>query len=242
MSEEQDRPTKTDNPLQLQRSVSPTPSDVSMKSDWSKDYPPNFREGDLKTEPSPLQLQRSVSPTPSDVSMKSDWSKDYPPNFREGDLKTEPSPLQQQRPVSPLPGSVPMKSNRSNDDPLNFRKGLETEPRGQSVQGDQSGKTWKENDAKEKLAADLKNKILDQYEEEMHQNEIYTELYFVKSVKNKKEDQQLKLTKYDEIFKQSLVGKKIRTVLTKGVAGVQKIPPEFIDKVTECRGKNLAEH
>ncbi|XP_074549540.1 NLR family CARD domain-containing protein 3-like isoform X6 [Halichoeres trimaculatus] len=47
---------------------------LSMKSDWSKDHPP-----DLKDEPGP--------PDTDCLSMKSDWSKDHPP-----DLKDEPGP------------------------------------------------------------------------------------------------------------------------------------------------------
>ncbi|AWP06592.1 putative NACHT LRR and PYD domains-containing protein 12-like [Scophthalmus maximus] len=67
------------------RAESPVFSCVSMKSDWSKDIPPNF-----SIEPGPSHSeQRSESPVFSCVSMKSDWSKDDPPNF-----STEPGPSQ----------------------------------------------------------------------------------------------------------------------------------------------------
>ncbi|XP_056249622.1 uncharacterized protein LOC130180216 isoform X2 [Seriola aureovittata] len=86
-----------------------------MKSDWSKDNPPNFSEG----EPGPLDRDRPVSPAPSNVSMKSDWSKDNPPNVSEG----EPGPLDRDRPVSPAPSNVSMKSDWSKDNPPNVSEG-----------------------------------------------------------------------------------------------------------------------
>ncbi|XP_030646343.1 NACHT, LRR and PYD domains-containing protein 12-like [Chanos chanos] len=73
-----------------ERSDSPVPSCVSMKSDRSQDQPPKFRERDLPDEES-TQLDRSDSPVLSCVSMKSDWSKGKPPNIREGGLTDEES-------------------------------------------------------------------------------------------------------------------------------------------------------
>ncbi|XP_039528748.1 uncharacterized protein LOC120479941 [Pimephales promelas] len=61
------------------RSGSHVSSSVSLKSDWSKDPPPNFSE---KT-PSSNKRVRSGSHVSSSVSLKSDWSKDPPPNFSE---------------------------------------------------------------------------------------------------------------------------------------------------------------
>ncbi|XP_056310646.1 NLR family CARD domain-containing protein 3-like [Danio aesculapii] len=52
---------------------------VSLKSDQSKEYPPEFRE---KTPSSAISV-RSGSCVYSSVSLKSDWSKADPPNFRE---------------------------------------------------------------------------------------------------------------------------------------------------------------
>ncbi|XP_034065077.1 uncharacterized protein LOC117541890 isoform X6 [Gymnodraco acuticeps] len=109
MSQAED--TSTD---QQERPVSPAPSDLSMKSDWSKEDPLHFR----KREPGLLEPERPVSPAPSDLSMKSDWSKEDPLNFRE----REPGLLGQERPVSPAPSDLSMKSDWSKEDPLNFRK------------------------------------------------------------------------------------------------------------------------
>ncbi|KAK7945322.1 hypothetical protein WMY93_001050 [Mugilogobius chulae] len=53
----------------------PAPDSVSMRSDDSKDFPPNFKE-------SPPEEQRP-KPAPDSVSMRSDWSKNVNPNFRE---------------------------------------------------------------------------------------------------------------------------------------------------------------
>nr|XP_021331197.1 NACHT, LRR and PYD domains-containing protein 12-like [Danio rerio] len=62
------------------RSGSCVSSSVSLKSDRSKEeHLPNFRE---KTPPS-AQSVRSGSCVSSSVSLKSDWSKRDPPNFRE---------------------------------------------------------------------------------------------------------------------------------------------------------------
>ncbi|XP_056310622.1 NACHT, LRR and PYD domains-containing protein 3-like isoform X2 [Danio aesculapii] len=61
------------------RSGSCVSSSVSLKSDWSKDDPPNFRE---KTTSSAISV-RSASCVSRSVSLKSDWSKDDPPNVRE---------------------------------------------------------------------------------------------------------------------------------------------------------------
>ncbi|XP_030649740.1 NLR family CARD domain-containing protein 3-like [Chanos chanos] len=71
-----------------ERSDSPVPSCVSMKSYRSKGDPPDFREGDLPDEQS-IDQERSDSPVPSCVSMKSNRSKGDPPDFREGDLANE---------------------------------------------------------------------------------------------------------------------------------------------------------
>ncbi|XP_034069741.1 protein NLRC3-like isoform X11 [Gymnodraco acuticeps] len=57
--------------------TSPVPSCLSLKSDRSKDRPPNF-----SNEPGPSDTkQRAESPVPSCLSLKSDRSKDFPLNF-----------------------------------------------------------------------------------------------------------------------------------------------------------------
>ncbi|XP_031417711.1 uncharacterized protein LOC116219013 [Clupea harengus] len=106
---------------QTHRPVSPVPSCVSMKSDWSMPDGPNFSSGPPQSEPKP-QTHRPVSPVPSCVSMKSDWSMPDGPNFSSGPPQSEPKP-QTHRPVSPVPSCVSMKSNRSMPDGPNFSSG-----------------------------------------------------------------------------------------------------------------------
>ncbi|CAL8290366.1 unnamed protein product [Lota lota] len=69
---------------QQERADSPGPSCVSMKSDWSMDIPPNFKDGRPSREERRVQQERADSPGPSCVSMKSDWSMNHPPVFKDG--------------------------------------------------------------------------------------------------------------------------------------------------------------
>ncbi|XP_037628836.1 uncharacterized protein LOC119489909 isoform X12 [Sebastes umbrosus] len=123
MSQEPGEATSTDKWLETERSVSPTPDNVSVKSDWSKGEPPSFSQG----QPGRLEPERSVSPAPSNVSMKSDWSKGEPPSFSKG----QPGRLEHTRSVSPAPDNVSVKSDWSKGEPPSFSKGepgwLETE-------------------------------------------------------------------------------------------------------------------
>ncbi|XP_073343885.1 protein NLRC3-like isoform X2 [Pagrus major] len=71
---------------------SPVSSCLSMKSDWSRSLPPDFR-----TEPGPSDThqyhrRREESPVSSCLSMKSDWSKGFPLNF-----SNEPGPSDTQK-------------------------------------------------------------------------------------------------------------------------------------------------
>ncbi|XP_034530928.1 NACHT, LRR and PYD domains-containing protein 12-like isoform X2 [Notolabrus celidotus] len=94
------------------RAESPGPSCVSLKSDWSKEEPYNFRN---EPGPSCVSLKSDWSkeepynfrnePGPSCVSLKSDWSKEEPYNFRN----------------EPGPSCVSLKSDWSKEEPYNFR-------------------------------------------------------------------------------------------------------------------------
>ncbi|XP_076144393.1 uncharacterized protein LOC143126619 isoform X8 [Alosa pseudoharengus] len=106
---------------QLHRPVSPVPSCVSMKSDWSMGHPYNFSSGPQQSGSKP-QTPRPVSPVPSCVSMKSDWSMGHPYNFSSRPSQSDPKP-QTHRPVSPVPSCVSMKSDWSMGHPYNFRSG-----------------------------------------------------------------------------------------------------------------------
>ncbi|XP_067308366.1 NACHT, LRR and PYD domains-containing protein 3-like [Pseudorasbora parva] len=105
-----------------QRSSSPEPSCVSMKSDRSMGNPPNFSDESVTSDPS---SQRS--PEPSCVSMKSDGSMGNPPNFSD---KAVTSDTRSQR--SPEPSCVSMKSDGSMGNPPNLRdKAVTSDPRSQ---------------------------------------------------------------------------------------------------------------
>ncbi|XP_026100008.1 RING finger protein PSH1 isoform X1 [Carassius auratus] len=61
------------------RAASPTPSYLSMRTDWSMDPPGNFKGG----ETFPLHSRvRAASPTSTCMSLNTDWSMDPPTNFR----------------------------------------------------------------------------------------------------------------------------------------------------------------
>ncbi|XP_062398646.1 NLR family CARD domain-containing protein 3-like isoform X2 [Sardina pilchardus] len=109
---------------QSHRPVSPVPSCVSMKSDWSMEHPPTFSSGP-QSDPNP-QTHRPVSPVPSCVSMKSDWSMEHPPTFSCGPLRSDLNP-QTHRPVSPVPSCVSMKSDWSMEHPPTFSSGPQSD-------------------------------------------------------------------------------------------------------------------
>ncbi|XP_063049132.1 NLR family CARD domain-containing protein 3-like [Engraulis encrasicolus] len=65
--------------------VSPVPSCVSMKSNWSMRAPPTFSSGPLQSDPLLQKTTlRSLSPVPSSVSMKSNCSMREPLTFSSG--------------------------------------------------------------------------------------------------------------------------------------------------------------
>ncbi|XP_036448151.1 LOW QUALITY PROTEIN: uncharacterized protein LOC118822928 [Colossoma macropomum] len=76
---------KDQSVIHRERSASPKPSCVSMKSEESMDHPLRFREGKSSPAVSVIQRERLDSPEPSCVSMKSHESMDHPLRFREGD-------------------------------------------------------------------------------------------------------------------------------------------------------------
>ncbi|KAF7650961.1 hypothetical protein LDENG_00118070, partial [Lucifuga dentata] len=101
---------------------------LSMKSNWSKESPLNFRHGDsasvcvsMKSDwskESPLNFRHGDSASVC-VSMKSDWSKESPLNFSDGSSETK-GQNQIQRPESVC---VSMKSDRSTGNPPHLSDG-----------------------------------------------------------------------------------------------------------------------
>ncbi|XP_055798353.1 NLR family CARD domain-containing protein 3-like [Salvelinus fontinalis] len=189
-----------------------------MKSDRSMEQPLNFREGDFSTEQRPIKQERPASPVPSCVSMKSDKSMILPINFREGDFSTEQSGADMH---------VMKKMNQKK-----LADTLEKNSDELAVI------------CQRELKSNLKKKFQCVFEGIAKQgnptllNKIYTELYITEGgtgeVNNEHELRQIETTtrkqarpetaiKCNDIFK-PLTGqdKPIRTVLTKGVAGIGK--------------------
>ncbi|XP_026103610.1 NACHT, LRR and PYD domains-containing protein 3-like isoform X4 [Carassius auratus] len=217
--------------VQKHRPESSEPSCVSMKSDRSMDPPHNFR-GHTGPRFSSVQKHRPESSEPSCVSMKSDRSMDPPHNFR-GRTGPRFSSIQKHRPESSEPSCVSMKSDRSIDPPHNFRG--------------HTGRRFSHDHEREALKlfrSNLRRKFECLCEGTATQgnptllNEIYTELYITESesgeINNEHEVRKIETQsrraatedtaiKCRDIFR-PLPGQDgaIRTVLTKGVAGIGK--------------------
>ncbi|CAM4548815.1 unnamed protein product [Leuciscus chuanchicus] len=214
-----------------QKSSNPESSCVSMKSNRSMEEPITFKSGDkrpdLSFKTSSVQ-QKSSNPESSCVSMKSNWSMDPPVQFKSGDTRPNLRSILQSRPVKNKtvfkPVIQPQDFNESmfpgfSDDSKpaevlntlrsNLRQKFECLCEGISKQGNPT--------------------LL---------NEIYTELYITESgsgeINNEHEVRQIETQsrraetedtpiKCSDIFT-PLPGqdKPIRTVLTKGVAGIGK--------------------
>ncbi|MCI4389816.1 hypothetical protein PGIGA_G00103350 [Pangasianodon gigas] len=102
MSFSEEQNTKTDESLMEERSDSPEPSCVSMKSDQSMGHPYKFKEQDCSTDPSYVSMksdqsmghpykfkQQDHSTDLSCVSVKSDQSMGHPYKFKDGDCSTD---------------------------------------------------------------------------------------------------------------------------------------------------------
>ncbi|XP_039506918.1 NACHT, LRR and PYD domains-containing protein 12-like isoform X4 [Pimephales promelas] len=234
------------------KSDRPEPSCVSMKSDWSMDHPLKFsRHSDPGIRPDPpessclsMKSDRSMDPPlkfsrhtdpgfrldppePSCVSMKSDLSMDPPPKLGgHTDHGFRLDPLE--------PSCVSMKSDQS----INPQRTLS----GHTELGFSSDHPHPE--ALKTFRSNLRKKFQCLYEGTAKQgnptllNEIYTDLYITESdcgdINNEHEVRQIetqsrraatedKPIKCTDIFR-PLPGqdKPIRTVLTKGVAGIGK--------------------
>ncbi|XP_016099174.1 protein NLRC3-like [Sinocyclocheilus grahami] len=208
-----------------ERSNSPESSCVSMKSDRSMEQPVQLEGGHTSTDLS----DRSNSPEPSCVSIKSDRSMEQPVELEGGHTSTD----LRERSNSPESSCVSMKSDRSMEQPVQLEGGHTSTDLSHDSQLVQS--TFKSN---------LLKKCQCLYEGTAEQgnptllNEIYTELYITESesgeINNEHEVRQIETQsrraatedtpiKCSDIFR-PLPGqdKAIRTVLTKGVAGIGK--------------------
>ncbi|KAL1260232.1 hypothetical protein QQF64_008059 [Cirrhinus molitorella] len=214
------------------RTESTEPSYVSMKSNQSMDPPLRFNDGKTSSGTSSGNHKRTESQEPSCVSMKSDQSMDTPLRFNNGN--TSSATRKRQHSMSenlfqlPKPSHVPVKSDCSVDYQKHFN----------------DGNTGRRHEVLNTFRSNLKNKFQCLYEGTAKQgnptllNEIYTELYITESesgeISNEHEVRQIETQsrraatedtpiKCNDIFR-ALPGqdKPIRTVLTKGVAGIGK--------------------
>ncbi|XP_052375983.1 NACHT, LRR and PYD domains-containing protein 3-like [Oncorhynchus keta] len=208
-------------------------------------------EQDTDREHERIKTDRPVSPAPSGVSMKSDQSMGLPILFRKAELSTEQR-IKTDRPVSPAPSCVSMKSDLSMGLPIFFRDGSTeqssiSEENDQSMDHQPRVPTDEKvypTEVQEKMKPYLKNRIYSLFEGIDDQgkttplNDIYTELYITQDgsgeVNNQNEVRQIETAcscqvehetsiQLNDIFKR-LPGqdKLIRTVLTRGIAGIGK--------------------
>ncbi|XP_058635672.1 NLR family CARD domain-containing protein 3-like [Onychostoma macrolepis] len=217
--------------LHRERSNPPEASCVSMKSEQSMGKPIKFKGRQTSSDLSLLHRVRSNPPEPSCVSMKSDQSMGKPIKFKGRHTSTDMSLLHRERSNPPEASCVSMKSDQSMGKPIKFK--------GRQTSSDLSIKllnyTFKSN---------LMKKFQCLHEGTAKQgnptllNEIYTELYITESksgeINKQHEVRQIETQsrraatedtpiKCNDIFR-PLPGqdKPIRTVLTKGVAGIGK--------------------
>ncbi|XDV32907.1 hypothetical protein PO909_003567 [Leuciscus waleckii] len=211
-----------------QKRSEPESSCVSMRSDASMDHPVHFKSEDTQHDLSSVHQKRS-EPESSCVSMRSDASMDHPVHFKSEDTQTDLSSVHQKR-SEPESSCVSMRSDTSMNPPVEFKSG--------DTQTDLS------HEVHNRFRSNLMKKFECLYEGTAQQgnptllNEIYTELYITESesgeISNEHEVRQIETQsrraatedtpiKCNDIFR-PLPGqdKPIRTVLTKGVAGIGK--------------------
>ncbi|XP_056116188.1 NACHT, LRR and PYD domains-containing protein 12-like isoform X2 [Rhinichthys klamathensis goyatoka] len=198
-------------------SISPESSCVSMKSEASIIEPMTFKGGHTSTD----LREKSISPESSCVSMKSEASMMEPVTFKGGHTSTD----LREKSISPESSCVSMKSEASIIEPMTF-KGGHTSTDLSTCKSD----LLKKFQCLYEGTAKRRNPTL--------LNEIYTELFITESesgeINNEHEVRQIETQsrraatentpiKCSDIFR-PLPGqdKPIRTVLTKGVAGIGK--------------------
>ncbi|XP_060759901.1 NACHT, LRR and PYD domains-containing protein 12-like [Neoarius graeffei] len=209
-------PSSVHSKLQMKRSDSPEPSCVSMKSDRSMILPLYFNSGNPSSVHSKLQMKRSDSPEPSCVSMKSDRHMILPWSFNSGN-----------------PSSVHSVLHNAGDriEKIFIR---DTGHAPESAAGNEVQKKFKLNLMKKFQCL---NGVIIKQENRVLLNEIYTELYITEGDSGdvNKEHEVIRIEaasrrkteetpiKCNDIFKPlSEEDEPIRTVVTKGVAGIGK--------------------
>ncbi|XP_059356717.1 NACHT, LRR and PYD domains-containing protein 12-like isoform X2 [Carassius carassius] len=222
------RDTKTDLSSVDQKRSEAESSCVSVRSDGSMDQSLDYKSEDTKTDLSSVDQKRSEAES-SCVSVRSDASINKPEMFKSGDTKTDLRLFHQKRSEAES-SCVSVRSDASMNPPEMFKSG-ET-------------KTDLRHEVLNRFRSNLLKKFERLYEGTATQrnptllNEIYTELYITESesgeISNEHEVRQIETQsrraatedtaiKCTDIFR-PLPGqdKAIRTVLTKGVAGIGK--------------------
>ncbi|XP_051963712.1 NACHT, LRR and PYD domains-containing protein 12-like [Xyrauchen texanus] len=216
--------------LKHDRSDSPAPSVLSMKSEGSMKMPIQFKGGDSSSDQR-LKHDRSDSPAPSVLSMKSDRSMNMPIQFKGGDSSSDQS-VQQEISYSSASSSL---AHRSIKNAIPLKNGIPRLEKRHDLQAT--------DEYHHKLKSYIKVKhqyIVEGLAKQGNPtllNEIYTELYITEGgngeISKEHEVKRIEKTltaarletpiKCNEIFK-PLPGQDnpIRTVLTKGVAGIGK--------------------
>ncbi|XP_052421310.1 NACHT, LRR and PYD domains-containing protein 12 isoform X15 [Carassius gibelio] len=220
--ESSDDPVTSDLRICSQRSSSPDHSSVSLKSDRSMLNPPKLSDEAVTSDPR-ICSQRSSSPDHSCVSLKSDGSMGPPPALSGEAVTSDPSSVDQKRCVS-------VRSEESMNHPVEFKsEDTNADLRHEVLNRFRSNLLKKFERLYEGTATQRNPTLL---------NEIYTELYITESesgeISNEHEVRQIETQsrraatedtaiKCSDIFR-PLPGqdKAIRTVLTKGVAGIGK--------------------
>ncbi|XP_053468565.1 NACHT, LRR and PYD domains-containing protein 12-like isoform X4 [Ictalurus furcatus] len=209
-------PSTTHSGTEIKRSDSPVPSCVSMKSDHSMLLPVTFKEKRESTPERTTEIKRSDSPEPSCVSMKSDHSMLLPVRFKEKREFTPECVLQRAREKTQQIIITDTGCTSVSTEPhLQERCKLNLLKKFQHV-----------------------NEVITNQGNPTLLHEIYTELYITEGdsgkVNNEHEVRQIEAAsrraateetpiKCNDIFKPlSEEDKPIRSVLTKGVAGIGK--------------------
>ncbi|XP_048036340.1 NACHT, LRR and PYD domains-containing protein 5-like isoform X2 [Megalobrama amblycephala] len=198
-----------------------------------EDFSPGFSSVD----------QKRSEPESSCVSLRSDRSMGQPVHFKSGDTQTDLSSVDQKR-SEPKSSCVSMRSDESMGQPVHFKSGdTQTDLSCVSMRSEES-MGHKIHLVLNRFRSNLKKKFECLYEGTAQQgnptllNEIYTELYITESesgeISNEHEVRQIETQsrraatedtpiQCNDIFR-PLPGqdKPIRTVLTKGVAGIGK--------------------
>ncbi|XP_026104088.1 NACHT, LRR and PYD domains-containing protein 3-like [Carassius auratus] len=213
--------------LEHQKRSESEPSCVSVRSDRSLNMLVKFKNEDTLTDQSSVHQKRSESES-SCASVRSNESKNNPLHFKSSDTQTNLS-LEHQKRSEPEPSCESMRSDESMCPPIHLKiKNKQTDVSHEVLN------TFRSN---------LMKKFERLYEGPAKQgnptllNEIYTELYITESesgeISNEHEVRQIetqsRITTEDTAIKCSDIfrplpgqDKPIRTVLTKGVAGIGK--------------------